>query len=214
MIKTFFSSEIITWRGLLNALANLTAILLFSLVALSSYRHFQNTGSPLSFGLVLVNGVFVTLFLIRREPKAVSPHLFAWILAAAGTIAPLLFRPVESVLSSTLFALGHGVQVLGAVMILVALLSLRRSFGIVPANRGIQAGGLYRLVRHPLYAAELLFFLGFVLAHPSIGNIVLWVVELGLQFSRARVEESFLREDPVYQWYLSRVRYRLIPGLL
>jgi hypothetical protein len=38
-------------------------------------------------------------------------------------------------------------------LVLAATLRLGRSFGIVATNRGIQTGGLYRIVRHPIYAA-------------------------------------------------------------
>ena len=64
---------------------------------------------------------------------------------------------------------------------IAALLSLQRSFGIVPANRGIREGGLYRIVRHPLYAAELLVFLGVVLVTPTPWNILIWTIECGVQ---------------------------------
>jgi protein-S-isoprenylcysteine O-methyltransferase Ste14 len=91
------------------------------------------------------------------------------------------------------------------------MLSLRRSFGIVPAHRGIRTGGLYNVVRHPLYASELVWFLGFTIDNPSGWNIGLWLCDCVLQFSRACAEERFLSVDPTYSQYRTRVRYRLIP---
>ena len=90
------------------------------------------------------------------------------------------------------------------------MLSLRRSFGIVPAHRGIRTGGLYNVVRHPLYASELVWFLGFAIDNPSGWNIGLWLCDCVLQFSRACAEERFLSVDPIYSQYRTRVRYRLI----
>jgi protein-S-isoprenylcysteine O-methyltransferase Ste14 len=99
-------------------------------------------------------------------------------------------------------------------MLVGSLLSLRRSFALVPGNRGIRDGGLYRIVRHPMYFSELTIFLGVVVAHPTTGNIIVFVCECGLQFLRARAEEDFLAADPVYHAYRERVPYRLLPGLL
>ena len=74
--------------------------------------------------------------------------------------------------------------------------------------------GLYELVRHPLYASELVAMLGFVIANPSIWNIALWVSDSALLFARACAEERFLSADPVYSQYRRRVRYRLIPRVI
>ena len=91
------------------------------------------------------------------------------------------------------------------------MLSLRRSFGIVPANRGIRTRGLYNLVRHPLYASELLVVLGIALVNPSAWNLGLFVCACVLQGLRAAAEERFLSVDPAYREYCARVKYRLIP---
>ena len=90
---------------------------------------------------------------------------------------------------------------------------LGRSFGIVAAHRGIQTRGLYRYVRHPIYAAYLLAFGGFVLAHPSLFNSMVLLVWAGIQIARIRAEERLLSTDPYYAAYAQRVRHRLIPGL-
>jgi protein-S-isoprenylcysteine O-methyltransferase Ste14 len=76
---------------------------------------------------------------------------------------------------------------------------LRRSFGIVPANRGIREGGLYRFVRHPLYSAELLSVLGVVIVYPSARNVALWTIACCLQWLRACAEERFLSQDATYR---------------
>ncbi len=197
----------------LKYLANAIVILYFSLLTLSSYRYFETNGSARAFGLVLMNAFFVALFVMRREPKAVSPIPLAWCLAFAGTLVPLMMRPGGAA-SPMLSATGEVLQAAGLLLIGVALLSLRRSFGIVAANRGVMTGGLYRFVRHPLYTGELVFVLGFTFACPSGWNIALWVMELGLQAARARIEEGFLSFDPVYEQYRRKVRHRFIPGVL
>lgn len=201
------------WKLLLKAFSNAIVLLFFGLLILASYQSFRHTGSAWSIGIVLVNALFVTLFLARREAKSISTAPLAWCLSFGGTLLPLWMRP-DSATFTGLSIAGDALQAAGLALIVVALLSLRRSFGIVPANRGIKVDGLYRFVRHPLYAGELVFLLGYAAWNPSAWNIALWLMELGLQTSRARFEESFLALDPVYSQYRTRVRYRFIPGLL
>ena len=95
----------------------------------------------------------------------------------------------------------------------VALLSLGRSFGIVPANRGIKRAGLYRIVRHPIYASELIFHLGYLLTNPSGRNMVLVVLVIAGQVYRLLAEERLLSGDAAYLDYVRSVRYRLVPGI-
>ena len=40
---------------------------------------------------------------------------------------------------------------IGLLIVIAGKVSLGRSFGLIPANRGIVSTGLYRLVRHPIY---------------------------------------------------------------
>ena len=98
-------------------------------------------------------------------------------------------------------------------MQIVAILSLNRSFGIVPANRGIKTGGLYRLVRHPLYLSYVVHQIGYVLNNWSEYNICVFVGATLFQVLRIYREEQFLISDPAYRAYMSRTRSRLIPGL-
>ena len=40
---------------------------------------------------------------------------------------------------------------IGLLVVVAGKISIGRSFGLIPANRGIVSSGLYRLVRHPIY---------------------------------------------------------------
>jgi len=71
--------------------------------------------------------------------------------------------------------------------------------------------GPYRIVRHPIYAAGLVLFLGFSLCR---GPLVLGATAcLAVVWAlKARVEERYLRgRYPGYESYTQRVRYRLLP---
>jgi protein-S-isoprenylcysteine O-methyltransferase Ste14 len=197
--------------NVLKAAVNILFVVLFALLAISSYRHFVASGSVRSFGVLAVNTLFATLFMARRPAKSESTSPSLWLLAIAGTCVGLLMRPSDAPGATQI---GVAVQVVGLALLVAALLSLRRSFAIVPANRGIREGGLYRIVRHPIYLAEITAFLGLVLANPSTLNAALWLCACVLQFARACAEERFLAADPAYRAYLAKVRYRLVPGIV
>jgi len=104
-------------------------------------------------------------------------------------------------------------KAVGIVGLLVALISLGRSFGIIPANRGIKRAGLYRIVRHPIYASELIFHAGYLLGNVSGRNLVLVILVAAGQVYRLLAEERLLSGDGEYRDYAEAVRYRLIPGI-
>lgn len=89
---------------------------------------------------------------------------------------------------------------------------LGRSFGVVPANRGVVMTGPYRLVRHPIYLGYMMCEIGFLLASFSLRNLIVTVVGEILQMLRILQEEKVLKQDPAYAEYArDRVRYRLFP---
>lgn len=194
-----------------QAMLNIVVLLLFALLAASSYHHFVTSQSVRSLGILAINTLFLSLFLTRRAATAETPSLPLWLLGVAGTALPLLLRPSDG---PGFVGFGTVLQLAGIALVACGLLSLRRSFAVVPGNRGIREGGLYRIVRHPIYVSELVALLGAVLVSPTPENWVIWVCECGLQFARARAEEEFLSSDPVYRAYRERVRFRLIPGMI
>ena len=74
--------------------------------------------------------------------------------------------------------------------------------------------GLYRYVRHPMYAAAVLSFVGTALLLGSWLGLALTPVLIVLLAIRAVKEERTLIEKlDGYADYAGRVRYRLIPGI-
>jgi len=205
---TTMSSQI---TRLWQAAFNILFLALFVLLAISSYRNVVTTGSFRALGILAVNILFAGLFLTRRQAQEESQSLGLWMVAMAATTLPLFLRAGGT---ADLVQLGAGVQALGLAGVAAGLLSLRRSFGVAPANRGVRDHGMYRLVRHPIYLAELTLILGVVIASPTVGNLLLWLCECGLQFARALAEEQLLSKDPAYVVYRAQVRYRLLPGVL
>ena len=195
----------------LQGAMNLLIVALFTLLAIASFHHYVGSGSLQAFAVLAVNALFLALFLTRRPAKAETCSVPLWLLGLSGTALPLLLRPATPWHGPRV---GSTLELIGIAMLIIALLSLRRSFAVVPGNRGIQRDGMYRLVRHPVYLSELTLLLGVVLANPSVLNAMIWACECVLQLARARAEERFLAADPLYPAYCKQVRFRLIPWLV
>jgi protein-S-isoprenylcysteine O-methyltransferase Ste14 len=113
-----------------------------------------------------------------------------------------------------------GAVLIAACMILVCWVFRSNSFAApqvrIQDERGqrVATGGPYRIVRHPMYAIALLYFLGAPLLLGSWWGLLpvpLFMAGLG---ARAIGEERLLRQKlQGYDDYARRVRYRLIPGV-
>ena len=193
---------------------------LFDLILVAVYVAFVRInlrpavhGDPATLLLILQETCVIALAVTRRRAVTTSPwDSPAAVLGWCGTLAPLFVRPAE--LAQLPWPLvGGALQLIGQALAISATLALGRSFGIVAANRGVQTRGLYRVVRHPLYAAYVLAFSGYVLGHPSaVGGLVL-LVWAGIQVARIHVEERLLSVDPCYRAYVVQVRFRMLPGI-
>ena len=147
------------------------------------------------------------LFLIRTVPDSVSTDMRDWLLAIGATYAPFLFSPSDM----AIWADARHLLILGSTLQLAGLLSLNRSFGLVAARREIKTTGVYRVVRHPLYASYLISLSGYLLANTSPANTLVYVATISLLLARLLREERFLATDVRYRAYMRQVKYRLLP---
>ena len=82
----------------------------------------------------------------------------------------------------------------------------------VAKDQKVISTGPYAVVRHPMYAAALLYLLGMPLALGSYWGLVVLVAILPLLLWRLFDEERFLSTNlPGYPQYQQRVRHRLVP---
>ena len=105
------------------------------------------------------------------------------------------------------------VSAAGLCLVIAGKLTLGRSFGIVPANRGVVAAGPYLLVRHPIYTGYLVTHAAFVAAHPTLWNLAIVLIADTALVARGLIEERVLALDERYRAYCSRVGWHLVPGL-
>jgi len=94
------------------------------------------------------------------------------------------------------------------------LLSLGRSYAMLPALREVRTRFLYGYVRHPVYALYMLADLAAVTLQPSLWNAGVAGLGAVVFLARALLEERVLCQDPAYANYMRAVRWRFIPGLL
>ena len=194
----------------LDRFEQVTIALLWLLLARRVYSS-TNALAP----LIMVAETAVVIFvLIRRPTQAISLRLGDWLLAITATYAPLLIQPADTPAAlQYLVPIGVGLTVVGNVVQIAAKLFLARSFGIAPANRGIKTDGMYRIVRHPMYAGYLLVHVGILALMPTLLNFLIYAIGWCAQILRLLAEERLLGEDPAYREFMTKTRWRLIPGL-
>jgi len=185
----------------------------------------------LFFGFV----VALSLWLLRYNPGLLTERMTgigradqkAWDKAFFGLanglfLAWLVVMPLDAVRFGW-SQMPAALRVGGALLLLASFalffLTFRENAYLSPAvrlqtDRGqtVVTTGPYRYVRHPMYAAALVFLVGTSLLLGSWAGVLvalLLVVAIAL---RAVQEERTLRAElPGYAAYLARVRYRLIP---
>ena len=102
---------------------------------------------------------------------------------------------------------------IAAVLSLLSLLTIGRSFGIRPALRRLITGGPYGVVRHPMYLAYVLGDVGYNLQEWNAGTLLLVLAGWTALLYRITAEERILSRDAGWASYVAMVRYRLMPGL-
>jgi len=181
---------------------------LIGLLGLLAYRLVPDVASnPVNLLYLVSETIVIIMVTFRRTAKEISRRSADWAIGFTGTLLPLIVvRSDGAVLAdgSMLLLLGFGVAI-------SAKLSLRRSFGVVAANRGVRTGGLYGLVRHPMYLGYFLTHLGFLLTNPVLWNAAVYVAWTACQLYRIRAEERVLSGDTAYEAFARRTRYRLVP---
>lgn len=161
--------------------------------------------------LLLISESMVVLFILLRRPsETLSRRGSDWLVGLAGTLLPLLaIAPRGTPLAPVLIV--EMLMVSGMILQISAKLILRRSFGVVAANRGVKASGPYRLLRHPMYAGYALTHIGFLLAGPTVWNVAVYSATVAFQVRRILAEERVLSQDPAYRALMVKTRYRLVP---
>lgn len=134
----------------------------------------------------------------------------------------LLVMPLDAVR----FRWSHvptGLQVVGAILLLCSFylffLTFRENSFLSPAiriqtDRGqtVISTGPYHTIRHPMYAAALIMFVGTPLLLGSWYGLLVGAVLVVVMARRAVLEETTLKQElQGYDAYMGQVKYRLVP---
>jgi protein-S-isoprenylcysteine O-methyltransferase Ste14 len=185
---------------------------LFTLLSVNLLREYASTRHVTGLLLLASELAVVVLTVVRRRAGQVDRSPLAAGVTAICLVGPPLLRAttdagvVPDVATAAISGLGMIVVVLGK-------LSLGRSFGLIPANRGVVVAGPYALVRHPIYTGYLIVHAAFLLAHPTAWNIAVIAIADSALVVRALIEERVLRGDAAYRSYCERVSWHLLPGV-
>ncbi|KVL07376.1 methyltransferase family protein [Burkholderia sp. MSMB1826] len=193
--------------------ARVSSVTVLGAFAYLIYMQWRLNPSRITLILLLVSaGLTVGMSAFAKLPKRRDWHPVAVIVALGGSFYCLAYQLNASTQLIPEWA-GGVWQISGIAWQLFAKLSLGRSFGLLPANRGVVSTGAYRFMRHPIYAGYLLSEIGFLLANFSTRNLLTIGIWMLLQIARIVMEERVLSEDADYRAYKTKVRYRLIPGV-
>jgi protein-S-isoprenylcysteine O-methyltransferase Ste14 len=101
---------------------------------------------------------------------------------------------------------------LGIAMLVIIENSYAAATVTVEAGQTVASGGLYKLVRHPMYVGDVIMMLGVPLALGSYWGLLFVIPGVAVLVFRILDEEKLLTHElPGYREYAQRVRYRLVP---
>ncbi len=192
------------------AMTNILLANCFGLFALANAKSFIENPRLSVFLIVVTETIVVIFLLIRRDADETKHSWQTWITSACGTLWPFLLRPTAGTED---LLLGEIFQIAGFILQIAALLALNRSIGILPAYREIKTAGLYRWVRHPLYTAYIVTYLGYLINNPSLANLSIAIVGTAFLLMRIHYEEALLFKYAEYARYANKIRWRVIPSI-
>jgi len=187
-------------------------VMLFSMLSVNIFGDFMRTGHVTGLLLLAGESLVVILTVVRRKAQLVDRSIAAGVMTLVSVAGPPLLRasgtaPLVPDVATAM------VSALGLVLVLVGKMTLGRSFGLVPANRGVVVRGPYTFVRHPIYTGYLITHVAFFIANPTPWNTAVILIADTALILRALMEERVLSEDAEYQGYCQRVGWHLVPGV-
>ena len=185
---------------------------LFTLLSVNLFHEWARTGHVTGLLLLASELSVVVLTVVRRRARVVDRSSLAAVVTAISLVGPPLLR-ASGEPGRLPDAATAAISGLGLIVVVIGKITLGRSFGLVPANRGVVVAGPYAFVRHPIYTGYLITHAAFLLAHPSALNIAIIAITDTALVVRALVEERVLRGDAMYRSYCRRVSWHLVPGL-
>ncbi len=215
----------LAWRALLSLDNKILGLVLVPFAVNGWVRLFQTASSywPLisggyyyalpalslvasAFSAVYISGTSILLLTAGKplaRDEAFLPNLLA--LAGAFGVYGFVLLPAAKIPPMGLYV-PAALMALGAALVLLSLIYLRRSFTVTPQARSIRQNGPYAVIRHPMYAGNILSVFGLGLMFVTPQSLVLSFAIASLQIGRAYFEERLLASAlPDYALYKRKV---------
>lgn len=204
----------VTIAGLKHALGNCLLAVSF-LLATWPAAHKLTLDLAGAANVVWLAGAAImgVMCLARFIPRSATVNLSTLFASGAMLLLPCFMRPTNPS-AGALATTGLLLELLGVILTQAARIYMGRSFGILPANRGIVSNGPFAYVRHPIYFGWLILSIGYAMSYLSWRNVFLIAATLPFMVWRINQEETHLSADAQYRGYMSLVRFRLWPGVI
>jgi protein-S-isoprenylcysteine O-methyltransferase Ste14 len=204
----------VTIAGLRRALGDCVLAVSFLLAMLPAGRELSFTLAGAANIVWLIGAAIMAVMSFARfAPLSATVNLRTIAASGAMLILPSFMRPVDRS-TGALATFGLVFELIGVILTQVARVYMGRSFGVLPANRGIVSKGPFRWVRHPIYFGWLILSIGYAMSYANPRNTILIVATLPFMVWRIDQEEAHLSADLAYRAYMDHVHYRLLPGVI
>jgi protein-S-isoprenylcysteine O-methyltransferase Ste14 len=174
----------------------------------------------------------LTLYFLKHDPHLIAGRLRAGPRAEQETSQKIIQAIAGALFCAVLIVPGldhrfHWSHMPAAIVLLgdvLVVLSFAMMFFVfkensyaastikVEAEQPVISTGLYRLVRHPMYSAGVILFIGTPLALGSAWGLIVAIPLCGVIIARLLDEERYLAAHlPGYDAYRRQVRHHLVP---
>lgn len=158
--------------------------------------------------LAILYALVGVIALVRRPPQRISMSLEDICITIVGTYSPIMFIGVGNQEETIIF---QAVGLVGLSIAILGVIALNASFGLLPADRGVVRGGIYRYIRHPIYAGYFISATAFLVQNISAWNLAFFALFFLGETMRLIREEKLLRMNPDYLEYMQKTRWRIVP---
>ncbi len=213
---------------LLSLLTGIVMLALFVFIPAGTLKYWQ---AWVYFGVLFLPLTINGFILFKRDPEVLEKRLrmresrgaqksaiaaLTVLIALIYILSALDWRFAWSVVPLAAVFLGDLIIVAGYVLYVLTVRENRYASRSVELQQGqsVISSGPYALVRHPMYLAMTLIFVGTPLALGSLWGLAASIFFPVLLSTRISNEEKLLRESlGGYVEYTHKVKYRLIPFL-
>lgn len=163
-------------------------------------------------GSVLFSLLTIVMLLVRTVPRARAPGVVPRVLAVIGSFLATGFLFLQPVVLPIWFQATVDIVIFAAAMLeILVMLKLGKSFAIMAEARVLVTTGPYAVSRHPLYVVEEIGILTMLVQFAGPIAVALMLAHVAVQVARTVYEERVLSAAfPEYAAYKART-WRFIP---